>query len=95
MENIDAGRGAEAIKARIEKALAKEHKENAWDIAFHLSDWSADAAFIVALHLFPERFTDEQLREGVLAFVVHAPNHVPKAGELAGYPVEDIFSETE
>jgi hypothetical protein len=72
----------------ITKALAVEHgDEVANDIAFHLTDWNSDAAFIVAALMFPERFT----REGVLDFLVHAPNHVAAAAKLANSPVTDVF----
>jgi hypothetical protein len=53
-------------------------------IAFHLTDWNAEAAFIVALHLFPERFTAEQIREGADSLLIHAPNHMAAAAHLAG-----------
>jgi hypothetical protein len=65
--------------------------ERARDVAFHLSDWHADAAFIVALHLFPERFTREEIDEGVRDFLIHAPNHVAAAAALFGFPIQDIF----
>jgi hypothetical protein len=65
--------------------------EKAADIAFHLTDWAADAAFLVAVQLYPERFTDEEIREGVLAFIIHAPNHVAAAAHLSGWPVRDVF----
>jgi hypothetical protein len=63
------------------------------EIAFHLTDWSAEAAFLVALHLFPERFTKEEIEEGVLAFLIHAPHHIIAAARLKGFSVEDIFDE--
>jgi hypothetical protein len=76
----------------IAEALEKEFPEKtAKDIAFHLADWNSEAAFIVAMHLFPERFTKEQIRSGVGKFIVHAPNHVAAAAKLADQPVEDIF----
>lgn len=76
----------------IRKALLSEHSEDiAHDIAFHLTDWHSDAAFIVSMLLFPERFTREQIREGVLRFVIHAPNHTAAAAKLCGWPVSDIF----
>ena len=61
------------------------------DIAFHLSDWASDAAFIVATQLFPERFTAAELAHGVEGFLIHAPNHVAAAAALAGHPIDDIF----
>ena len=93
LENLGPSSHAREVIARIEKAIAPDFGSNSPDIAFHLSDWSSDAAFLVALHLFPDEFSDEQIREGVIGFVVHAPNHAAEAGKLAGYPVEDVFSE--
>jgi hypothetical protein len=63
----------------------------AQDIAFHLSDWASDAAFIVATQLFPERFTAAEIADGVGSFLIHAPNHVAAAAALAGHPIDDIF----
>lgn len=66
-------------------------KESAKAIGFHLSDWHAEAAFLVAAHLFPERFTPAEISAGIGAFLIHTPNHVTAAAALYGYPVEDIF----
>ncbi len=41
----------------IAQALADEQAQIARDIAFHWTDWQSDAAFILAVILFPERFT--------------------------------------
>ena len=65
--------------------------EKAYDIGFHLADWIEDASFLVALHLFPERFTREEIEVGVRGAVFHIPNHAAAAGALYGAPVEDIF----
>ncbi len=54
----------------------------AYDIAFHLSDWHVQAAFIVAVHLFPERFTPAEISAGVLEFFSHAPLHVAAGAAL-------------
>jgi hypothetical protein len=76
----------------IESALQVEvGAEKAHEIAFHLSDWSDDAAFILALHLFPERFTPEEVSQGVLEFLIHVPNHVAAAAHLYGLPIGDVF----
>jgi hypothetical protein len=61
------------------------------DIAFHLSDWASDAAFIVAIQLFPERFTAAEIADGVEDFLIHVPNHVVAAAVLGGHPIDDIF----
>jgi hypothetical protein len=64
----------------------------AHDVAFHLTDWNCDAAFLVALLLYPERFTKEEVNAGIQDFLTHAPNHVAAAAKLAGWPVRDIFN---
>ncbi len=95
-ERLDGSRPAYETMTAIENALAGQYeKEKAGEIAFHLSDWNSDAAFIAALHLFPERFTKEEIEEGVLDFIIHAPNHISEAAKLLGHPVENIFEEDE
>jgi hypothetical protein len=44
------------------------------------------------LILFPERFTEEQIRDGIEAFIIHAPNHIAAAAKLRGLPIQDIFT---
>ena len=81
--------------AAISAALASSPDDRtAHDIAFNLTDWASDAAFIVALQLFPERFTASEIADGVEDFLIHAPNHVAAAAVLSGYPAEDIFGVT-
>lgn len=72
---------------------SEEQVLHADQIAFHLTDWNSDAAFIVALHLFPERFTPEEIEAAVDMFLVHVPAHVIAAARLAGHRTEDIFRE--
>ena len=62
-------------------------------IAFHLTDWNSDAAFLVALHLFSERFTPEEIEAGVSLLLCHVPSHVIAAAQLAGYSTKDLFRE--
>ena len=81
--------------AAIASALASSPDDStARDIAFNLTDWASDAAFIVALQLFPERFSAAEIAEGVEDFLNHAPNHVAAAAVLSGHPAEDIFGVT-
>ena len=61
------------------------------EMAFHLVDWETDAAFLVSVMLYPERFTPEELRAGVDMFMIHVPAHVMSAARLGGYPATDIF----
>lgn len=94
-ERLDAARYLADVNSRITAALASEKEEDILhhdQIGFHLVDWQADAAFIVALSLYPERFTDEEIREGVEAFLIHAPSHVVEAARLAGI-ASDTFAE--
>src|ERR1043165_5209313 len=46
-------------------------EEVAYEAAFHMVDWNEDAAFLVALHLFPERFTTEEIEGGLGLFLAH------------------------
>lgn len=96
---LDAASFPARIASTIAAALAAEGTGgneilHADEIAFHLTDWSSEAAFLVALHLFPERFTPEEIREGVEGFLLHAPHHIIAAARLAGHPTDDIFRET-
>jgi hypothetical protein len=91
-ERLDGSRAALETMARLKEGLQpKCPDEVAADVAFHLADWNSDAAFLVAVHLFPERFTDEEIATGITAFLIHAPNHVAAAAKLAGYPIQDVF----
>ena len=65
--------------------------DTAYEIGEHLTDWNSEAAFIVALILFPEEFSRDEIRDGVIGFAIHAPNHVAAAAHLLGYPVDEIF----
>jgi hypothetical protein len=95
---LDGSTFPAGITSTVTVALAgsnatEEQILHADQIAFHLTDWNSDAAFIVALHLFPERFTPEEIGAAVGMFLVHVPAHVIAAARLAGHPTEDIFRE--
>jgi len=62
--NLETNGAQNVIAAALTDELGPER---AADVAFHLSDWGEDAAFLVAVHLFPERFTVEEIRDGVTA----------------------------
>ena len=79
------------VQDRIAKAVAegsskKKFLKKGWEIGFHLMDWHGDAKFLIALSLFPERFTDAEIRQGVIWFLNHAGYHVPEAERLIMYP---------
>ena len=71
-ERADALRGdvvAQDARAALARALVAESdiaSDKAEEMAFHLLDWNADAAFLVAVILYPERFTQEELGAGVV-----------------------------
>lgn len=76
----------------ITDALADEYGyEKAADIAFHMSDWNWNAAFVVALHLYPERFSKEEVDAGIGLFLIHAPNHIRAACQLTDTYVWENF----
>lgn len=84
--------GAGETRKTLASALSADYPpDTAREIAFHLVDWYTDAAFIIAVHLFPERFSPEELCAGAQLLLVHARNHLAAAAKLTGNPVEDIF----
>lgn len=92
VDRLNGSRPATEAMGKLGEGLASDYPDEvAADIAFHLADWNSDAAFLVAVHLFPERFTSEEIADGVRDFVIHAPNHVAAAAKLAGHPIEVIF----
>lgn len=50
-------------------------------IAFNVGDWQGSAAFLVAIHLCPERFTPREIREGVETFLLEAES-IAQAAQL-------------
>ena len=90
-KRLDGSVIAEPAMSTIAAALAEEYGEKANEIAFHMADWNSDAAFVVAIHLFPERFTPEEIAAGVGLFLVHAPNHIRAACGLTGQYVWESF----
>jgi hypothetical protein len=82
----------EDVREAIAQSLQADYDpDRSSNIAFHLLDWNSDAAFLVALLLYPERFTKQEISVGVTSFLVHAPNHLAAAAKLFGTPIEDTF----
>ena len=76
----------------MQKALTDEWGlEVADQIAFNLAECNWNAAFIAAVCLFPERFTDEELRAGIDMLLIDAPDHFAAAAVLAGKQITDVF----
>ena len=85
---------AQAVHDAIAAAYSEDRPlDVAREIAFHMVDWAYDAAFVVALHLFPERFSAEEIEAGIGMFCAHVPAHVIAAARLTGFPAEDLFHE--
>ncbi len=73
----------------IIQALEADHGAQAADeIAFHMLDWAEDAALLVALILYPERFTKDEIGVAITDFLVHVPYHVGAAAKLVGTGAE-------
>ncbi len=84
--------GAQSTRDVLTSALSADYApDTAQEIAFHLVDWHSDAAFMMAVHLFPERFTPEELLVGADMLLIHVPNHLAAAAKLAGHPIQDVF----
>ena len=91
-DRLHGAKPSHEARRALESALASDYSpEVAADVAFHLADWNSDAAFLVAVHLFPERFTPAELVAGAEMVLVHVPNHLAAAATLVDHPIEDIF----
>ncbi len=92
VRRLDGGTYAgDAIRAFAGALEGAYGTKLAGELGFHLADWNSDAAFLVAVHLYPERFTPEEIEAGVGLFLVHAPNHIREACRLSGTPGWDDF----
>jgi hypothetical protein len=91
--NLEATHYPIAIDNLVTESLTASHEQNPGEVAFHLVDWNSDAAFLVALHLFPERFEAEEVAAGVGLLLVHVPAHILAAARLGGYEATDIFQD--
>jgi len=81
------------LGTRITNAFAQDSEsieENDGSIGFHMLDWQGDAATLIAMYRFSERFTDEEIRIGVTQFLIHAPYHLVRAASIVGFPVHSL-----
>jgi hypothetical protein len=89
LQRIDPRRGFDHVF--LDRALVPEFgSKRATEIAFHLTDWGFEAAFLVAVALFPERFTPEEIAAGAVGMLIHVPGHTAAAAKLAEYPVSEL-----
>jgi hypothetical protein len=62
------------------------------DIAFHMTDWTQDLNDLTRLYERQQDLSDEQIRQTIIRFLAHVPNHVAAAKKLIGLgPIEDVF----
>jgi hypothetical protein len=92
-ERINDLRAQREIIDRIAGALDVGDTQTRRDVGFHMTDWVYDAAFVLALHLHPEEFTDEEIEAGISCFLVHAPAHVIAAARQTENSTDDVFSD--
>ena len=93
-ESLRGDSAARAANDALGVALAVGRNPlRADQLAFHLVDWNASSAFLVAFLLFPERFTPEELRAAVDLLLLDVPAHILAAARLGGYEAKDIFDD--
>lgn len=81
-KSTDLGRAA---RARIIQVFSEALGEDeATQLAVHVTGFPSDIAFVAALLLFPDRFTDEELAAGVRCFEIELSFHSPEIRRLLG-----------
>jgi hypothetical protein len=75
-----------AMMETIVTAFARRmNRAKAADVGFHLGDWASEASLVVALHMFPERFTPEEVRYVANYLAAGLPYHCAALGAHFGY----------
>jgi hypothetical protein len=84
---IPAGMDAKmALVERISRIFAERFgPERAQEFALHVVGFPSDVAFVTALFLFPERFTDEEVAAGIRCFGIEASHHAVEVARLLDY----------
>lgn len=94
-EGVPEMHDAAKIRAQIELAASAAMKlppEIARDVAFHMTDWLEDLKRFVQFCEDPASFSTKDVGDTLLAFLLHAPNHMAAAAKLyAGLAVSDVF----
>jgi hypothetical protein len=84
-----------AAQRAIAEALGGCHgAAAAREIAFHVSDWFDEAAFLVALRRDPKKFSTAEIEAGVSDVLAHVLDHVWEAARVAGFPLPCREDET-
>jgi len=91
-EALDPTKHNRIVQEKIQAAFKEDlGEEKARLLGFHMADWNADAAFIVALHLFPKKFTKREITAGIISFHIGATDHITAASTINGFHIEDPF----
>jgi hypothetical protein len=84
-----------AIAMRIKQVAVHENQfaePIARDVSFHMTDWLKDLARYSQFCAIPDKMTNEQVNELLLAFLLHVPNHLAAASKLyTEIPITDVF----
>lgn len=57
-------------------------EQQRYDLAFHMPDWVKDLEQFVDFLENPGKYSDNQIQEIILGFVIHAPYHLNKAADI-------------
>jgi hypothetical protein len=57
-----------------------------------MTDWLDELSKLYAFFQAPDRLKPQEVEDLLLAFLIHAPNHVAAASKLmTGTPITDVF----
>jgi hypothetical protein len=75
------------LASRVARVFAKRFgHETAQEFAVHINGFPPEAAFLVALVLFPESFTDDEVAAGLGRFGIEASYHGPAIAKILDDP---------
>jgi hypothetical protein len=74
----------QTMRVIVEAFASEMDSKKAEELAFNMADWGGNAAFVVALHLFPERFTADEIREATRSLAFHVPYHANNVADILG-----------
>jgi len=84
----------QSLSSRIVLAFESSDlgEEKVRQIAFHLSDCQEDLIEMAGMLTSASHQTDEQIRESIIRFLAHVPDHLAAARKLIGLgAVSDVF----
>lgn len=71
------------LASRVTRIFSRRFgHETAQEFAVHVTGFPSDAAFLVALFLFPEIFTDDEVAAGLGCFGIETSYHGPAIGRI-------------